>query len=40
MLRAQLRELGYGVVVVRYDRDLEEQVAEHTDVFGEGKARG
>ena len=38
--RRRLKELGYRVVVVRYDRDLEEQMAEHTDVFGEGKARG
>ncbi len=38
--RRHLRELGYRVIVIRYDRDLEEQMAEHTDVFGEGKARG
>ena len=38
--RRQLKELGYRVVAIRHDRELEEQVAEHTDVFGEGKASG
>lgn len=35
-VRPRLRSLGYRVIVIRYDRDLEEQVAEHPDVFGEG----
>lgn len=33
-LRAQLQEAGYRVVVIRYDRDIEEQVNENQDVFG------
>lgn len=36
-VRGMLREFGYRVIVIRYDRDLEEQVAEHPAVFGEGK---
>jgi len=33
--RGKLKELGYRVVVIRYDRDLDEQIAENGDVFGE-----
>jgi superfamily II DNA/RNA helicase len=35
--RAGLRDLGYRVVVIRYDQDLEEQIKKYPDVFGEGK---
>jgi superfamily II DNA/RNA helicase len=35
-LRRQLKEY-YRVVVIRYDRDLEEQINHYKDIFGEGK---
>jgi superfamily II DNA/RNA helicase len=36
-IRADLRDLGYRVVIIRYDQDLEEQIKKYPDVFGEGK---
>jgi len=36
-VRGDLRDLGYRVIAIRYDRDLEEQVCAYADVFGEGK---
>lgn len=38
-VRAELRNLGYRVIVIRYDRDLEEQVQANEDVFGGGATR-
>ena len=35
-VRAALRDLGYRVVVIRHDQDLEEQVAAYADLFGSG----
>jgi hypothetical protein len=32
-IRTRLKERGYRVIVIRYDRDLEEQIDEHKDVF-------
>jgi hypothetical protein len=34
-LRAQLRDKGYRVVVIRYDQDIVAQLDEHSDLFGE-----
>ncbi|MGQ9474677.1 MAG: DEAD/DEAH box helicase [Actinomycetota bacterium] len=34
--RQELRELGYRVIVIRYDQDLEERIASYPEVFGEG----
>ena len=34
--RARLRDLGYRVIEIRYDKDMEEQITSYTDVFGAG----
>ena len=36
--RRELSDLGYRVIVIRYDEDLEAQVGRHTDIFGKGAA--
>jgi Lhr-like helicase len=33
-LRNDLTSLGYRVITIRYDRDIEHQIAEHPDLFG------
>lgn len=38
-VRAELKDLGYRVVVIRYDRDLEEQIRAHADIFGERREK-
>jgi len=35
-LRAQLLEGGYRVIVLRYDQNLQEQLARYPEVFGQG----
>ena len=36
--RRALRAAGYRVVTIRYDRDLEAQLREHEDIWGEATA--
>lgn len=38
-IRLRLREKGYRVIVIRYDRDLEEQIKGNEDVFGTGSGK-
>jgi superfamily II DNA/RNA helicase/very-short-patch-repair endonuclease len=33
-IRSRLKDLGYRVIVIRYDQDLETRIAEYPDVFG------
>jgi hypothetical protein len=34
--RKGLKDKGYRIIVIRYDRDLEEQLKMHKDIFGWG----
>ncbi len=36
-VRRVLRDHGYRVIVIRYDKDMEEQIAAYPDLFGFGK---
>jgi hypothetical protein len=36
-IRSELQARGYRVVVIRYDRDLRQQIAQYGDIFGKGK---
>jgi very-short-patch-repair endonuclease len=38
LVRQELKELGYRVIIIRYDQDLEEQIQRFPDIFGQGKA--
>lgn len=35
-MRSALKEIGYRVIVIRYDHDIEETVCKYPDVFGSG----
>jgi len=36
-IRRHLKERGYRIIVIRYDRDLEERIDDHKDMFGVSK---
>jgi superfamily II DNA/RNA helicase len=36
-VRQEVKDLGYRVLIIRYDQDLEEQLEKYPEVFGQGK---
>jgi very-short-patch-repair endonuclease len=34
--RRKLEDMGYRVIVIRYDKTMQEQIRTHADVFGRG----
>jgi hypothetical protein len=36
-VRRELKDKGYRVVVIRYDKNLEEEIARYAEVFGGGR---
>ena len=35
-VRGPLEDLGFRVIVIRHDKGIQAQIADHPDVFGQG----